>query len=201
MATLKGRQNSAFGHDAAERTGPLCDRTQETGNAFLEVACIALLLAAFVRLLPLGIAQWHEFEAIRNRSLPDSPRGTLQGVDGQGRLLQPADVGYTLVFVLHARRLPADVAFWNAVVDYLRGHSAHPASYIAVCDSGLACRGAEGSVRFSVMAFMDPLAMQGVAGADRGKKVLLYRQSFLKGTTETSSEPLATARAIAKSME
>lgn len=201
MATLKGRQTSSVGLDVAERTGPLRDRTKEIGNAFVEAACIALLLAAFVRLLPMGIGQWHEDQGIRNRSLPSSPHGSLRGVDGEGRLLQPTDVGYSLVFVLHARRLPADVAFWNTVVDYLRGHSANPVSYIAVCDSGLACRSAERSILFSVIAFMDPAAMQGVAGADHGNRVLLYRQSVLKGTPEVSSEPLGTARAIVKGME
>jgi hypothetical protein len=201
VATLRGRRTSSVGLDVAERTGPLRDKTQETGNAFLEVACIALLLAAFLRLLPLGVGQWYKYEGIRYRSLPDSPRGSLQGVDAEGRLLQPANMGYTLVFVVHARRLPADVAFWNTVVDDLRGHSVNPVSYIAVCDSGLACRSAESSARFSVIAFMDPVAMQGVAGADRRNKVLLYRTSALKSTPEVSAGPLGTALAIAREME
>jgi hypothetical protein len=176
-------------------------RDDDAHGALVEVACVAVLLVAFARLLVFDLAQWREYQKVERRTSREAVSGSLAGVDAEGRVQQPPPSGYTLIFALHAQRLKADVAFWNAVVGRIDQSTEYPMHYVAVCDSGLACRDAESTARFPVVSFMDPLEMQAVAKADGENEVLLYRRELLKGRPRTSTEPLGTARAVVKALE
>lgn len=124
-------------------------------------------------------------------------RGSLVGIDISGQSTT-FDQGATflLMFVVRAKYMSTDIAFWSAVVRQAGPH-ASPVRYWAICDTGNACPVSQSQAAITVLGHLDPYQMSAVGAADARQEALLYTSSgLLKARIACTGDARAVANRV-----
>lgn len=173
---------------------------QTLQSVVVHLSCFTLLLMTVARLSTLTAGEQKLLRERQSRTTLVPSVGSLTGIDAGGATVSPVPLaGDRLVmFVVRANQLPADLAYWNAVVEQSgQGHGS--IEYWGVCDAGASCSASQPQARFRIISFLDAFQMRSLVNARSRGDVLQYgKGQALGGHLRLAPDAAAMAAQIRK---
>jgi hypothetical protein len=169
-------------------------------RSFDWLLCLGLiLLAAFIArkdVQDIGDLHHQDSRLITAYNFPVSPR-SIVGYDREGHHIAMLPLGFKrlALFVIHGRKLQADIDFWNQAAQQ---NGSTEVEFVGICD-GLACvQGLTkdpGKAHFASVLFGDYYAMRTILKADvRGQIIILDRKTDRMSNVEFPASSAALSR-------
>jgi hypothetical protein len=172
-------------------------------RVFDVLLCLGLLLlAAFiVRRDIQEIRELHRQDKrlVTSYNFPVSPR-SLVGYDRQGQRIAMLPLGFKrmALFVIHGKKLQADIDFWNQAAQQNRSAEVE---FVGVCDGPPCIKSLQndpGKAHFTSVLFGDYYAMRTILKADeRGQIIILDRKTDRMSNVDYPGSSAALSRMMA----
>jgi hypothetical protein len=169
-------------------------------SAVVDLCCAILLTVGAARSYDVNRALVQGMGAARTRFAMVPANGSLANVAETSVTPTSADRPHVLLFVIHAKTVAKDVAYWNSVEQETRRRHLN-VELVGVCDASDEC-GPKASAMFRTIRFLDPYQSHILATADHTGEALLYRGSVLIARLQSSNrEPNVGAHEIADAVK